>query len=138
LVDDSGEGDDGSKEFAGQFDTGVFSGHRFLSHGRGFIAEDVFPEAGSGSGHFGEAGNEGDDEIPKRKAFLDADEEGQSDGGIEEEPEEGIEGGIVEGRSGVDLGIDVVSLEPGEEEKEDGEDDVDDRVEEFHDARIDD
>ena len=133
LEDDGGEGDDGAEEFAGEFDAWVGGGHGLLGHGCRLIAKEIFPNAGGGGGHFGEAGEGGEGEIPKGEPFEVDDDEGDADDGVEEEPEEGIEGGVVKRWAGVDLGIDVISLEPGKNEEEGGEG----VVEEFHRGGID-
>ena len=85
------------------------------------FAEEVLPEARAGQGHFGKAGEDGEDEIPAREVAEAEDDESDSDDGVEEKPECGVEGRIVEGGVGVDLGIDVIPLEPGEKEEEGGE-----------------
>lgn len=124
LKDDSDEGDDGAEEFTGELDPGICSGHGDLGHGEGAFAEEIFIEAGAGHGHFDEAGGDGDDEIPPGKAAKGDEDEGDADDEVKEEPEGGVEGGGVV----VNLGVDVIALKPGKDEKEACEEEV----KEFH------
>lgn len=124
LEEDGGEGDEGAEELAGELDAGVIGGHGDLGHGEGLVAEEVIPEAGSGGGHFDEAGDDGEGEVEAREAAEGEEDEGDANDEVEDEPEEGIEGGGVV----IDGGIDVISLEPGEEDEEGGEE----IVEELH------
>ena len=117
LENHSSKGDEGSEEFAGEFDARVLGGHASLGHVKGFIAEEVLPEAGAGDAHFDEAGDDGERDIPAGEAAEIEQDEGDADDEVEGEPESGIKrGGIV-----VDSGVDVVVLEGSENDEEEGE-----------------
>ena len=133
LKEDAGERDDSAEEFAGELDARVGAGHGLAVHGERLIAVEIFPKTGAGEIHFEQAGDDGEDEIPEGEALLDEIEESKSDDGVKKKPERGVKGGVVKRRAGVDLWIDVVSLKPGENEKESGQNDVDGSEEDFHD-----
>lgn len=126
LVSDRCESNESAKEFAGEFDPRIGSGHGGLDHGEWLVAEEVLPETGAGHRHFGEAGKDRQDKIPTGKAAEDLDEQGNPDHAVKEKPEGGIEGRIVKRGTGVDLGVDIISLKPSEGEHDGGEEEIDD------------
>lgn len=132
LEENTEESDEGTEEFAAQFDTRVRAGHRFAGHGEGLLAKEVFPKSGAGEIHFEKAGGDGQDEIPKGKSLLNQKQKCKSDDRVKEKPKCGVESGIVERRVRVDLWVNIVPLKPGKNEEESGEGDVDWREEDFH------
>ena len=117
LEEDGSEGDEGAEEFAGEFDAGIFGGHGDLGHVEFVFSEEVLPEAGAGHPHLDEAGDDGEREEPAGEATEVEHNEGDSDDEVKGEPEGGIERrGIV-----VNSGVDVVVLEGGKDDEEDGE-----------------
>jgi len=126
LEKNGDKGKESTEKFAGELDAGIVGGHRFLRHGELFFTENIVPKTGTGHDHFGQAGDDGEDEIPRGEASECEEEKSDSDDRVEEQPEGGIESGIAEGRLGVNVGIDVIALQPGEGEKEDGEEAVED------------
>lgn len=86
LEENGDERDDGAEEFAGEFDAGVIGRHGGLGHAEGAFSEEIIPEAGAGEGHFDEAGDDGEDEIPEWEFTEIENEESDSDDGVEEEP----------------------------------------------------
>lgn len=117
LENDSGERNESTEKFAGQFDAGILGGHRRLRHVELFLTEKVSPNPGAARRHFDEAGHDGEDKIPCWQLAERDHNKCDSDNEIEEEPQ----GRIKRGRVCVDLGVDVISLEPGEDDENESE-----------------
>ena len=91
LKEDGGQCDEGTEEFAREFDPGIIRTHGNLRHGKGLVAEEVGIEPRTRHGHFNQASGDGDD---KKEAWDDAEaapDKASGDDEVKQKPQGGVE-----------------------------------------------
>ncbi len=113
----SREGNDRPEELAGELHSGLVRRHAGLSHGEGFLSEEVLVESRTGPRHFGEAGQGGKDQNPARERTEEYDDKERRDQQVKEKPQGRVDDrGVI-----VDRRVDIIPLEPGKQAKEKGD-----------------